>query len=202
LSAWLSRRTSGASSTIKAISPASVPSASLGTSFARRKTARSRADDGVFRKSLEEQGIGEWIGLRKVNDKSTLTYKNRKGLGISDTEEIEVEVEDFDKTAQLLSKLGCWTGLYYQENKRELWDLEGVEIAIDEWPFLEPFVEVEGPNETEVRKISEKLGFDYSKAIFSSTDEQYSAKYGISEAEVVNKIPSLIRIRCAFKNRH
>ena len=56
----------GAASTIKPISPASVPSASLGTSFARRKTARSRADDGVFRKSLDtpaDETSAERFGL-------------------------------------------------------------------------------------------------------------------------------------------
>jgi len=53
LSARLSRCTSGAASTIKPISLASVPSALLGTGFARRKIARSRADDGVFRQSPE-----------------------------------------------------------------------------------------------------------------------------------------------------
>jgi hypothetical protein len=31
---------------------------------------------------------------------------------------------------------------------------------IDEWPFLEPFIEVEGGSELGVRQVSEKLGFD------------------------------------------
>ena len=59
----------------------------------------------------------EWVRLRKSGDKSTLTYKNKKGAGLGDTSEIEVEVGDFDKAAEIMSKLSCFGAMYYQENK-------------------------------------------------------------------------------------
>ena len=62
--------------------------------------------------------------------------------------------------------------------------LDEVEIMIDEWPFLEPFVEVEGKSEEEVKKVSEKIGFDYSKALFSNTALLYQRKYNIPNDKI------------------
>lgn len=75
--------------------------------------------------------------------------------------------------------------------KRELWDLDGVEVTIDEWLFLEPYVEVEGKSEEAVKQASEKLGFDYSKAIFNSVDKLYIQKYGVSEDVINNHTPEI-----------
>ena len=62
---------------------------------------------------------------------------------------------------------------------------------MDEWPFLEPFVEVEGKSEEDVRKVSEKIGFDYSKALFSNAGMLYQKKYNIPNSEI-NKEPLII----------
>ncbi len=95
-----------------------------------------------------------------------------------------------------LSRIGCrWKT--YQENKRELWKLDGVDIAIDEWPFLEPFVELEGKSENAVRRVSKKLGFDYKTAVFGATGKLISIKYGISENFINNTVPYL-----TFKGRN
>jgi len=89
--------------------------------------------------------IGEerWIRLRQVNDKNTITYKNKKGKGVAETEEIEIGVDDFEITAQLLSKLGCFTGQYYQENKRIKFELNDIEFTLDTWPLIPVFLEIE-----------------------------------------------------------
>ena len=68
---------------------------------------------------------------------------------------------------------------------------------VDEWPFLEPFIEIEGNDEDSVKLVTKKLGFDYSKAIFSSVDELYTEKYKVSEDVVVNKTP-----RIAFEDNN
>jgi adenylate cyclase class 2 len=61
----------------------------------------------------------EWIRLRQIHTKTTLTYKYKvKGnTKIGETIEIEVEVSDFDKTAEILSKIP-FKEVYYQENKK------------------------------------------------------------------------------------
>lgn len=140
--------------------------------------------------NLPSNEKGKWLRVRDEDGKVTMSMKAIIGDGIESQKEIYLEVNDFKSAESLLVSIGCHKKAY-QENKRELWNLGDVEIAIDEWPFLEPFVEIEGPNEQQVVKVSELLGFDYSKAIFSSTDEQYTAKYGVSEDKVVNYTPRI-----------
>jgi len=58
---------------------------------------------------------------------------------------------------------------------------------------LELFVEVEGKSEEEeeVRNVSQKIGFDYSKAWFYAVGLVYSRKYNIPVEVIDNKIPKI-----------
>jgi adenylate cyclase class 2 len=66
----------------------------------------------------------------------------------------------------------------------------GVEVTIDTWPGLAPFVEVEGKDEEEVRSISIELGFDFEKAIFGSIDLIYESVLGIAKEKII-KLPEI-----------
>ncbi len=123
---------------------------------------------------------GGWLRVRDEGDKVTMSLKVVHGDTIEDQKEICVKVDDFQNTVQLLTMIGAEQKAY-QETRRELWTLDGVEITIDEWPFLEPFVEVEGPNEEMVRTVSQKIGFDYSTALFCQVATMYARKYGFDE---------------------
>ena len=102
----------------------------------------------------------EWIRLRDYNGKNaTLTYKMRSGSGISETEEIELNVSDFEKMAEILSKLK-FKGYYYQENKREVYKLKDIEFCIDSWPKIPIYLEVEAKNEKMVHKGLAILGLE------------------------------------------
>jgi adenylate cyclase class 2 len=126
---------------------------------------------------------GAWIRVRDEGDKITLTLKIVDGNKIENQKEIITEVKDYDATRQFLEKIGC-TPKAFQETKRELWRLGEVEIMIDEWPWLKPFVEIEGKSEAEVRKTSELLGFKYDDAYFCAVDTLYAKEYGISKDEI------------------
>lgn len=102
--------------------------------------------------------MGEWIRLREANGKTAITYKNKRGSGMSETEEIEFEVSDFEKAAEILGKLKGFTGQYYQENKRHKFVLDGVEYMIDTWPKIPTFLEIEAKSEEEVHKGLNLLG--------------------------------------------
>ena len=129
---------------------------------------------------------GGWARIRDEGDRITLSLKIISGDKIHDQKEIFLEVDNFKNAEMLLKNLGCKKKAY-QETKRELWGLNGIQITIDEWPFLEPFVEVEGKSEEKVRKISELLGFNFSEAMFGSVDMLYKRKYGVSEDVINNK---------------
>ena len=125
-----------------------------------------------------DPGKGSWIRLRQVKNKSTITYKNRKGVGISDTQEIELEVENFDKMKDILIKLDCFTGQYYQENKRRKFLLNGVEFCLDSWPLIPTFLEIEAQDEKKVHEAINWLNLANKEHSNYGLINIY-AKYGI-----------------------
>lgn len=138
-----------------------------------------------------QNGVSSWIRVSDNGRKVTQTLKIVNTGKIEDQKELEIEVGSFDDTVEFFERIGC-RKKSYQETKRERWILDGVEVTIDEWPFLEPFVEVEGKNEEEVRKVSEKLGFDWGKALFCAIGHLYYRKYDMPEHYFNNKIPKII----------
>lgn len=132
-----------------------------------------------------------WARVRDEGDRITMSYKYVAGGTIEGQREVEVVVNDFQKAVELLEAVGCRQKAY-QESKRERWLLDGVEVVIDEWPFLEPLVEIEGENEQAVKKVARKLGFDYSQAIFDSVDFLYQREYGVSRDIINNKTPRIV----------
>ena len=131
---------------------------------------------------------GGWLRIRDEGDKTTMSLKVVDGDKIENQKEISLEISDFQKAESLLVATGCQKKAY-QENKRELWLLNGVEITLDEWPFLEPFVEIEGKSEELVKKTAQELGFSYKEALFCSIDTLYCKKYGILPEVINNKTP-------------
>jgi adenylate cyclase class 2 len=134
---------------------------------------------------------GGWLRVRDEGDRITMTLKVVDGEKIENQKETIVEVNSSEKAQELLTAIGC-SKKGYQESKRELWKIGETEITIDEWPFLEPFVEVEAKSEKEVIEVSGKLGFDYQKALFCAVDTLYARKYGIPKNTIDNKIPRLV----------
>jgi len=107
--------------------------------------------------NLEDKNGGDrFVRLRTDGKKATLTYKHRIGNTLSNTEEIETEVKDFDATAKILSEI--IPGPLYQENRRTAYILDGVEITIDEWPKLPPIMEIEADSEEKVKETIARLG--------------------------------------------
>jgi len=103
----------------------------------------------------------DWIRLRTNGNKTTLTYKY-KTIGetaIGKTIEIETDVADFDKMAQILKKIP-FKRVLYQENRSHIFKLNGIEFSIDTWPRLSPHLEVEGENEAAVQEGLRLLGLE------------------------------------------
>ena len=135
---------------------------------------------------------GGWVRVREEADQITLSVKMiSDNKNIEDQKETYVTVNNFEDAKEIINAIGCQERAY-QESKRELWKIDDVEITIDEWPFLEPFVEIEGPSEKAVKDVAKQLNFDYSKAIFGSVDFQYAAKYGITIAQINTKTPRIV----------
>ena len=138
-----------------------------------------------FHLPKEKESDNAWVRVRDEGDKITMSLKIVDGDKIEDQKEVCIQVDDFKNAVNFLEGLGC-RPKSYQETKRELWRLDGVDITIDEWPFIEPFVEVEGKSEEAVRAVCEKAGFDYSTALFCAVGELYRIKYGIRPDQINN----------------
>ncbi len=145
----------------------------------------------VFNLPKNNEIKGGWLRVRDEGDKITLSLKVVNGENIEDQKEVCLEIDNYEQAELLLSTLGA-DRKAYQETKRELWVLDGVEVTIDTWPFLEPFVEVEGPTEEEVKSVADKIGFKWDEAKFCAVDTLYSEKYGISTHRINNETPEIL----------
>lgn len=143
-----------------------------------------------FNLPKETRAKNKFVRVRDEGDKITLSLKIFDGDKIENQKEICLTVNSFDDAVKILETIGC-EPKSYQESKRELWKLDNVEIMIDEWPFLEPLVEIEGKSEIEVKKVSEKIDFDYAKARFCPVGKLYEEKYNIPE-EQINLAPKIV----------
>lgn len=114
-----------------------------------------------------------WVRLRSDGEKTTLTVKQIASDEIDGTSEWEVVVSDIDTTLTILEKIGL-TPRGYQENLRTEYDLEGVEISIDTWPRLQPYIEIEATNKATVIETARRLGFDESQLTGANTEKLYS----------------------------
>nr|BBH86230.1 hypothetical protein KTC_09810 [Thermosporothrix sp. COM3] len=134
---------------------------------------------------------GGWLRLRDEGDRVTLTLKVVKQQTIEGQQELELQVDNFQLAETMLGMLGCRKRAY-QENLREIWTLDEVTVTLDTWPFLEPFVEIEGRCERSVQAAAEKLALPYENALFCSIDRLYARQYGISPEVIQREIPLLM----------
>lgn len=134
---------------------------------------------------------GGWVRVRDEGDKVTMSLKVVDGEKIENQKEICLRVNSLKEAELFLTTIGCKKKAY-QESKREIWRLRDAEIAIDQWPFLEPFVEIEGESKVAVKKACEKIGLDYSKALFCSVGVLYNKKYGVSIDVINNQTPEIV----------
>lgn len=134
-------------------------------------------------------GRNKWGRVRQESDKVTMTVKEVRGSNINDTYEVELMVNDFD-TASIFFEACDIPMKAFQENMREVWVHNNVEVTIDTWPGLNPFVEIEAETEEMVREVSEELGFDFEKAVFGSIDLVYEKELGIPATTII-KLPEI-----------
>jgi adenylate cyclase class 2 len=120
-----------------------------------------------------------FIRIRDEGNKTTLTFKRRaepEASTIDSVKEVEVEVSDFDKTVTIFSEAG-WRYKTFQESRRETWTCDGTEVVIDEWPWLNPYMEIEGESEEDIRAVAEKLGLSWDDVLFGHIDALYEMQY-------------------------
>jgi len=123
---------------------------------------------------------GSFLRIRDEGNKTTLTFKRRlakdSNATITSVQELETTVGDFDTAVTIFQEAG-WQYVTYQETRRETWQLDGSEVVIDEWPWIAPSVEIEGPSIAAVQDVAAKLGLSWDAALFGSIDIIYERDY-------------------------
>lgn len=145
--------------------------------------------DRVFRRivfdtpDLSLNSKGAWIRLRDEGERIALSYKQRLGMDKKGNDdgmiEEEIEVSDFDMTAKILRHSGL-KDKFYEENRRVQFDLGGVELDIDYWPLLKPYLEIEAGSWEDIDKTIELLELDPKEKKIYPTYEVYKLN-GIDE---------------------
>ncbi len=100
---------------------------------------------------------GATLRLRKVGDFTVLTYKEkiRTESGAKHKIEYETTVSDVEATERIIERLGYKLTAVY-EKRRKYWELDEVEVVLDELPFG-LFMEIEGTIEA-IEAVEIKLG--------------------------------------------
>jgi adenylate cyclase class 2 len=103
------------------------------------------------------------LRLRRVNGRAVLTLKERQPSAdaVKLQREDETGVEDADTVDRILRALGYTPALVY-EKRRETWELDGVEVVIDELPFGW-FAEIEGERDS-ILRAEKKIGLEDATA--------------------------------------
>jgi predicted adenylyl cyclase CyaB len=117
---------------------------------------------------------------------------------VTDQEEIETEVGNFDATVKILKQAGLKFNRK-QETLREEWRYNEVQITIDTWPGLQAYTEIEGDSEMGVKEVAAALGFDWDNKLVMPASGLYSKVYGISEEQALEGISSISFDNIPFK---
>lgn len=127
---------------------------------------------------------GAWVRVRDEGDGGiTLSYKKLVDRTLYGTKEITLDVSNFETMCDFLQACG-FDSKSYQETKREKWILGTSEITIDTWPWIPTFVEIESESEEEIHRVSNLLGFDWSKALHGSVETAYQDLFNVTDDEI------------------
>jgi len=141
-------------------------------SIKAKKISKKREHDFYFDTSdkvLSKRGI--LCRLRKIDTSGLLTIKGkkRKTKYFKIKDEVEIEVNDFQKAKSCLETLGFKiTG--GKEKVRELYLYKNTKICIDTLSRIGSYIEIEGTKRN-IIEVSKKLGFNYKNGITTSYDK-------------------------------
>jgi adenylate cyclase class 2 len=135
--------------------------------------------------------VQAWLRVRNEGNKVTVTYKQDAARSFGSAKEIETTVGSYEQTIALFEKLGLCVQSR-QESQRETWKVGEVEVVLDIWPWLNPFIEIEGPTEQSVQDVAKQLNLNWQTAVFGTVTTVYKIQY--PEIAREGKISTLPRI--------
>lgn len=127
-----------------------------------------------------------WMRVRTDGKKTTLTFKEQYGTGITKRFEYEVEVSDFAITVKMLKRMLPNTSYNYMVTTRDIYERGDITFTIDKWPHLPYQVEIEGPSEKKVNDAYNKLKIGGKIAPnIAVSDEEYYKLHGVNYKKLI-----------------
>ena len=153
------------------------------------KIGAKRVDNYEYNRKLFDYPDGSmndrhgWIRVRTDGKETTLTYKQtlRKKLNEGKEEnvgvkEIEVVVDDYEKTCELMKAIGLIVTTE-EKNTRTRYEKDDVVFDIDSWPFIPTYLEIESSSFKKVHEAARELDLDPKNGIIGSAGTIYK-RYG------------------------
>lgn len=137
----------------------------------------------LMRRTIFDIDDHSFVRVRDEGNRITMSYKHLDTLSLSGMKEICLDVNNYDEAINFVKACGLKPKAV-QETLREEWELDGVELDIDTWPWLPSYVEIEGPSEEAVEKVATKLGFSMDDAFYGAADEVYKNYYDVTRDDI------------------
>lgn len=123
----------------------------------------------------------KWIRLRETDDLTTIATKNILEKKVEENRqpvlETEIDVSSISQANELLEQLG-FAYRNYQEKRRITFILNDVEVDIDFWPLIPPYMEIESTDE-KIDEIINLLNLKDYEIVSCNTEEIYN-KYNLN----------------------
>ena len=122
---------------------------------------------------------GDLLRVREFGgDYTEIVYKTNKRTegGCKIYDEYTLKGEKFDETVRFFELLGFETTCTY-EKRRTKFVLPDAEIVIDEYPRIEPFLEIEAKNAAMVDDLVKKLNLSEHESSCETINEFLKRKY-------------------------
>jgi adenylate cyclase, class 2 len=124
-----------------------------------------------------------FVRIRKMGDRTALTYKEHRNQSLGGAHEIEFGIEDLNKATSFFEAIG-FPPFRWQQKKRHTLHLGSVTFDIDTWPTLPPYVELEGESEESLKEAAARVGYEWSNAVFNDAAWVIQNKYNIAVREL------------------
>jgi adenylate cyclase, class 2 len=115
-------------------------------------------------------GRSGWMRLRSENAETKLAIKEKRSDGF--TFETEISVGSFEETITILNYLG-YKPRAIQENIRHEAFIEGCQVCLDEWPLIQPYVEIEFEDIDKLGLVENRLGLSEENRSLKDVESMY-----------------------------
>ncbi|MBR9680018.1 MAG: CYTH domain-containing protein [Candidatus Altiarchaeota archaeon] len=142
---------------------------------------------------LRDDGRKVTLAVKEAVDETGKTFEIESEItdiqGINKIfQKLNLEIMDYDKKLgadpfegmNLVLQKSGYEPRAYQENARISYQLDSVELELDFWPGIPPYLEIEAQSEQEIEETVAKLGFEMSQTIRENTAIIYKKYYGIN----------------------